>query len=88
VQEGQLHKWLEDVFRAMYTEGGQLVSVAANSVASEISSLEQLSRELAMRLSELEVRKGDEDMKHHLSLETQVRYLHKIENPLPIIGYV
>jgi len=72
VQEGQLQKWLEDVFRAMYAEGGHLVSVAASSVVSEISSLEAVSRELALRLADLEMRKSDEDKKHRLSLETQV----------------
>jgi len=72
VPEAQLHKWLEEVFRAMYSEGGQIVSVAATSVAMEMSNIEHLSMEMALRLSDLETIKDEEGRKHRLSLETQV----------------
>ena len=50
----------------------QVVSVAADSVASEMCSMEQLSREIALRLTDMESMKGEEDRKHRLNLETQV----------------
>lgn len=50
----------------------QVVSVAANSVATELCSMEQLSKEIAVRLSDLEVMKVEEGRKHRLNLETQV----------------
>ena len=50
----------------------QVVSVAADSVASEMCSMEQLSKEIALRLTDIESMKDEEDRKHRLNLETQV----------------
>ena len=47
--------------------------MAADSVASEMCSMEQLSKEIALRLTDLESLKSEEDRRHHLNLETQVR---------------
>ena len=52
----------------------QIVSVAANSVAHEMSSIEQLSMEMALRLSDIETLKDEEGRKHRLNLETQVSF--------------
>ena len=48
------------------------MSVAADSVASEMCSMEQLSKEIALRLTDIESMKDEEGRKHRLNLETQV----------------